>query len=190
MASPARCADSSPANLLIDGTHSRVHSFLQFLLVGLERRINMTDTASLEGNCKSKEDVKVEEVKVETKEGSYDSAAAPPPLNIDSSGNESDEDATPPSLKDRLVKVWWEYEFLFMVIVAICIARAYPPLGAEFVYPDITATWIAVMLIFGKSCGSACMSTPSSLVVSPTHCVQSWLVWVLGPKSCRSRRNE
>ena len=108
-----------------------------------------------------------EEVKVETKEGPNELASVPPSnLNIDASSDESAEEASPPSLKERVIKLWWEYEFLFLVIVAIGIARAYPPLGAEFVAPDITATWIAVMLIFGKSCESAYASPRSNLVFS------------------------
>jgi len=108
----------------------------------------MTGTASPDINGKSKEDVKVEE-----KEDPNESASVlPSNLNIDALSDDSAEDAPPPTLKERLIKLWWEYEFLFLVIVAIGLARAYPPLGAEFVAPDITATWIAVMLIFGKSC--------------------------------------
>ena len=54
----------------------------------------------------------------------------------------------------RLCKAWWsiyaQYEFLILIIVAICLARAYPPLGAEYLQPQITSTWIAVVLIFSK----------------------------------------
>ena len=39
-------------------------------------------------------------------------------------------------------------DFLILVVLAICLAKAYPPLGAEFVQPQITATWIAIMIIF------------------------------------------
>ena len=91
--------------------------------------------------------------KDEEKDGPHVSAisATPPNVNIIISGNESVEDASPPSIKDRVTKAWWENEFVFLVIVAISIARAYPPLGADYVFPDITATWVAVMLIFSKS---------------------------------------
>ena len=38
--------------------------------------------------------------------------------------------------------------FLILVICAILLAFAYPPLGAVYLAPQITATWIAVMFIF------------------------------------------
>ena len=50
---------------------------------------------------------------------------------------------------------WWcdlyaTHSFLIGIIIVILIAKAYPPLGAIYLYPQITATWIAVMFIFGK----------------------------------------
>ena len=108
----------------------------------------MTEPALLNTNLNSKNGVKDEE-----KDGPCDSAssAAANPLNVNISANESADDASPLSVKDRVTKAFWENEFLFLVIVSICIARAYPPLGADYVYPDITATWVAVMVIFSKS---------------------------------------
>lgn len=41
--------------------------------------------------------------------------------------------------------------FLVGVVCAILLARAYPPLGADYLQPQITATWIAVIFIFRKS---------------------------------------
>jgi sodium/bile acid cotransporter 7 len=38
--------------------------------------------------------------------------------------------------------------FLILVICAILLAYAYPPLGAVYLAPQITATWIAVVFIF------------------------------------------
>lgn len=38
--------------------------------------------------------------------------------------------------------------FLIGVILAILIAYAYPPLGAVYLAPKITASWIAVVFIF------------------------------------------
>ena len=45
-------------------------------------------------------------------------------------------------------RFYWENEFLILVILAICLAYAYPPLGATYLAPQITATWIAVIFIF------------------------------------------
>eukprot|EP00804_Cyclotella_cryptica_P019570 CCRYP_014320-RA/>CCRYP_014320-RA protein AED:0.11 eAED:0.11 QI:348/0.5/0.66/1/1/1/3/331/456 len=38
--------------------------------------------------------------------------------------------------------------FLILILCAILLAYAYPPLGAVYVAPQITATWIAVIFIF------------------------------------------
>jgi sodium/bile acid cotransporter 7 len=43
---------------------------------------------------------------------------------------------------------YFSNQFPLHIILAIVLARAYPPLGAEYLQPDITATWIAVAIIF------------------------------------------
>jgi sodium/bile acid cotransporter 7 len=48
----------------------------------------------------------------------------------------------------RLMAFYWTNEFLILIVVAILLARAYPPLGADYLQPDITATWLAVCFIF------------------------------------------
>jgi sodium/bile acid cotransporter 7 len=48
----------------------------------------------------------------------------------------------------RLSDFYWTNEFLILVVVAIALAKAYPPLGADYLQPDITATWLAVCFIF------------------------------------------
>lgn len=48
--------------------------------------------------------------------------------------------------------------FLVKAAVAILLAFIYPPLGAEYVQPQITATWIAVVFIFRESVHS-CFQT-------------------------------
>ena len=53
-----------------------------------------------------------------------------------------------PQLRTKLISWYFEYEFLVLIVVAILLAKAYPPIGAEYLKPDITATWIAVVLIF------------------------------------------
>lgn len=52
------------------------------------------------------------------------------------------------SLCNKSVNFYFTYEFLVLVLVAILLARAYPPLGAVYLAPQITATWIAVIFIF------------------------------------------
>lgn len=54
-------------------------------------------------------------------------------------------------LLNLAISTYHRYDFLCLILVAICLARVYPPLGADYVRPDITATWLCVMLIFGTS---------------------------------------
>jgi hypothetical protein len=49
---------------------------------------------------------------------------------------------------DWCVDFYFTNEFLVLVVLAIVLAKAYPPLGAEYLRPEITATWIAVIFIF------------------------------------------
>lgn len=53
-----------------------------------------------------------------------------------------------PTLLKRLSNIYFTNEFLILIVVVICLARAYPPLGAVYLQPSITATWIAVIYIF------------------------------------------
>ena len=50
----------------------------------------------------------------------------------------------------KLLEIYEEYEILVLFIVVIVLAKAYPKLGAEYLAPHITATWIAVVFIFRK----------------------------------------
>jgi len=47
-----------------------------------------------------------------------------------------------------LQNVYATHSFLILVVCAILLAYAYPPLGAIYLVPQITATWIAVVFIF------------------------------------------
>uniref|UniRef100_A0A7S1YYZ9 Sodium/bile acid cotransporter n=1 Tax=Trieres chinensis TaxID=1514140 RepID=A0A7S1YYZ9_TRICV len=66
--------------------------------------------------------------------------------------NEGDTDEQPKPLYSRLWSRWCKFynanSFLVLVLVVILVAYAYPPLGAIYLAPQITATWIAVMFIF------------------------------------------
>eukprot|EP00978_Attheya_sp_CCMP212_P015092 scaffold38814_cov48-Attheya_sp.AAC.2 len=64
-----------------------------------------------------------------------------------------------PSVWQRAVAFYTANSFLILVVIAILLAYAYPPLGADYLQPQITATWIAVMFIFGM------LSPPSSFYV-------------------------
>jgi hypothetical protein len=50
----------------------------------------------------------------------------------------------------KLFDFYQEYDFLILLVAVILLAYAYPPLGATYLQPQITATWIAVMYIFCK----------------------------------------
>lgn len=47
-----------------------------------------------------------------------------------------------------LCSLYKDNSFLILLLLAILVAYAYPPLGAKFLAPKITATWIAVIIIF------------------------------------------
>lgn len=49
-----------------------------------------------------------------------------------------------------LCKIYRDYDFLVLLLATVPLAKAYPPLGAVYLQPDITADWIAVMYIFRK----------------------------------------
>lgn len=65
----------------------------------------------------------------------------------DDSDNDGDKKVTK-TFKQKACAFYWQNEFLILVVIFICIAKAYPPLGAEYLRPKITATWVAVILIF------------------------------------------
>ena len=48
----------------------------------------------------------------------------------------------------RLTAFYFAYDFPINILCGIGIAKAYPPLGAEYLAPQITASWIATGLIF------------------------------------------
>jgi len=61
------------------------------------------------------------------------------------------------SPKSCMRKVWTLFvkflndnSFVVEIIAVIILAYIYPPLGAEYLAPQVTASWIAVVLIFGK----------------------------------------
>ena len=68
-------------------------------------------------------------------------------------GDSRQQDSSQPQqakqmLAKRLYQVYRTYEFLILVLFAIVLARAYPPLGGIYLAPKITAGWIYVCIIF------------------------------------------
>lgn len=77
-------------------------------------------------------------------------SSATTPAQDDKNTNEPSATQQSPSKScmQRLVSFYFDNEFLILVITAILLARAYPPLGAKYLAPEITATWLAVEIIF------------------------------------------
>jgi len=67
-------------------------------------------------------------------------------------GNKNEEDgaveAEESTFQDKLAAFYWKNEFLILILLAILVAKLYPPIGAKWLVPKITATWVAVMFIF------------------------------------------
>lgn len=66
---------------------------------------------------------------------------------------EGDGGPAPPLPPHRRAWSAWQrlyarHSFLLLVVFAILLAYAYPPLGAVYLVPDVTATWLAVIFIF------------------------------------------
>ena len=47
-----------------------------------------------------------------------------------------------------ICRVYRTNEFVILIIISILFAKAYPPLGAKYMYPRITSSWIVVVFIF------------------------------------------
>ena len=50
----------------------------------------------------------------------------------------------------RFIKILNDNAFVLEIISVIVLAYIYPPLGAKYLAPHITASWLAVLFIFGK----------------------------------------
>jgi predicted Na+-dependent transporter len=55
---------------------------------------------------------------------------------------------TKKSWSQRLCELYQQQEFLLWILAAIGLAKLYPILGANYLQPNITSDWIAVVLIF------------------------------------------
>ena len=53
-----------------------------------------------------------------------------------------------PTVQTFLIDFYETNHFLIKAILAIILARLYPPLGAQILHPAITGQWMAVMFIF------------------------------------------
>lgn len=60
----------------------------------------------------------------------------------------SENGASTFSFVSKLKSVYASYDFPINILLALVAGKLYPPLGAIYVCPRITATWIAVIIIF------------------------------------------
>ena len=77
--------------------------------------------------------------------------SVPEQSNGDSAGNSDDDnshDDNPQTWKEKFVHFYAKEGLLIEVLMAILLARAYPKLGAIYLFPEVTAHWIAVIIIF------------------------------------------
>ncbi len=65
-------------------------------------------------------------------------------------GTRREENEETRSWKERLAHIYQKEGLLIEVSIAILLAKIYPRLGAELLYPELTAHWIAVVIIFCK----------------------------------------
>jgi len=110
----------------------------------------MTDIAGSGCEPRTTDDKSVEEATIPQ---SASTAILPAEKNGTEGKDENADEVEPSrcrSMWDRVVKSYWENEFVCLAIIAILLARAYPPLGAKYLAPDITSTWLAVIFIFSK----------------------------------------
>ena len=90
-----------------------------------------------------------------TSKPSQDDKGADEDAAVPSSHNTTEDDAAAPSNESwlrifgrKLLAFYLMYDFPVHILIGICLARAYPPLGAEYLKPKITASWIATGIIF------------------------------------------
>lgn len=96
-----------------------------------------------EDSTTMKEQLKAEEVNPSQEEPSAESdETTTKQREADHNGEEKQ------TFLQRLYSFYNTNSFLIQIAIAILLARAYPPLGAEYLYPKITATWIVVIFIF------------------------------------------
>ncbi|KAL3809800.1 hypothetical protein ACHAXA_003037 [Cyclostephanos tholiformis] len=91
--------------------------------------------------------------------GRTDGNGTPSSTSSSSTKVSSPDDVAAPSLPpsssrvkrrpiDRCSSIYDKNSFLILVVLAILLAYAYPPLGATYLYPDVTSDWVAVIVIF------------------------------------------
>lgn len=68
-------------------------------------------------------------------------------MNIEAAPTPTPESSTP-SFWTKLCNFYTKNSFLILALLAILLAYAYPKLGNTYLVPQITATWIAVIIIF------------------------------------------
>ena len=99
--------------------------------------------AENDGTLMTNDDGCADVIKADEKETTEES-----PLEVDATPTTTITTTTCRRVLNRCTKFYWDNEFLILIVFVILVAKAYPPLGAIYLAPQITATWIAVMFIF------------------------------------------
>ena len=66
-------------------------------------------------------------------------------------------------------KFYSQNSLLILILISILLAYAYPPLGATYLAPQVTAKWIAVIIIFTTMVVAIHEATLSWLLSSPSY---------------------
>jgi hypothetical protein len=67
--------------------------------------------------------------------------------NDDDNDSDDDDDDSSRTLNYHISRWFYKNEMTVLIVVAIALAWAYPPLGAKYLYPHITTTWILLPFI-------------------------------------------
>jgi solute carrier family 10 (sodium/bile acid cotransporter), member 7 len=77
---------------------------------------------------------------------SYHSLTSPIMSQLSSSS--STNNTPPTTFYGKIKSICREHEFVLLILLAIGLAKLNPTIGIQYCYPEITATWLAVILIF------------------------------------------
>jgi hypothetical protein len=138
------------ADVALRINHQQKHTKL------LERKTPSIDPSSEKMSSSSKEiDQTEQQTTMILRESKAISPTEKDDVNIDETTTKITATSEDPPSKcrrvwDRAVTFYWDNEFVCLVVLVILLARAYPPLGATYLAPNITSTWIAVIFIFSE----------------------------------------
>lgn len=106
-----------------------------------------SSTLSLEGDlCETQDKERVKSESFETTSMSDDETS-----KVSDDGSNLNSDDFFSKICNLWCLIYGKYSFLVLICFSVILAFVYPPRGAIYVQPQITASWCAVIFIFGKS---------------------------------------